>query len=464
VIRRTLGALLAVAALVCAGGALRAGDEPDRAPTRAALATPMWSARRVPQPIVDAAGVPVLQRALDAELGATDGCVAVSSADGELLAARNPDAPQIPASTLKVLIGMAAIMVLGADFRYETTAVAPEGGVRAGSVERLWLVGAGDPLLATPEYAAALADDPFTAGSPTTPLVALADSIVAAGVREVPGGIVGDDSRYDRQRYLPTWPDNYRTEGTIGPIGALTVNDGFSSPRVPVADPARYAAEELTRLVTERGVAVGAPSQGTAPGGTAPVGSVVSPPLAEIVGAYERGSDNLTGEMLVRELGTRAGEGGTTAAGLAVVTATLAELGVPTEGLVLHDGSGLDRGNQVSCTHLLAAIGAVVTTPELAPVADGLAVAGATTGTLAGRLVGTPLDGRLRAKTGSLRGVTGLTGVVEVTQPVRFAFLGAGGFSEQGGAELRERVALVIGRYPEVPPADVLVPAPAPPG
>ena len=45
-----------------------------------------------------------------------------------------------------------------------------------------------------------------------TQLADLADDLVKAGVRRIPGGISGDASRYDRTRYLPEWPDRYRTD------------------------------------------------------------------------------------------------------------------------------------------------------------------------------------------------------------------------------------------------------------
>ena len=172
----------------------------------------------------------------------------VTDGAGEL-ASKSPNAVLAPASTEKLLTAVVALSTMGPDFKYETKAVAPAAPAN-GAVSRLWLVGAGDPGLATPEYQALIASDPETKDEVTTPLVSLADSIVAAGVRSIPGGVQGDDSRYDTMRYLPTWKDTYRTDGQVGPIGALTVNHGFSAfkPKpVPVDDPAVFAAGELTR-------------------------------------------------------------------------------------------------------------------------------------------------------------------------------------------------------------------------
>ena len=69
-------------------------------------------------------------------------------------------------------------------------------------------------------------------------------------VGRFPGGVVGDDSRYDDQRYVPSWKPDYRTSGDIGPMGALTVNDGYSNvaKKSIAEDPALNAAQTLTDL------------------------------------------------------------------------------------------------------------------------------------------------------------------------------------------------------------------------
>jgi D-alanyl-D-alanine carboxypeptidase/D-alanyl-D-alanine-endopeptidase (penicillin-binding protein 4) len=174
-----------------------------------------------------------------------------------------------------------------------------------------------------------------------------------------------------------------------------------------------------------------------------------------------RGSDNLTAEMLTREIGLQVAGEATTAAGTQAIITKLGELEVPTEGVALVDGSGLDRADRVPCTTLIGALD-VDDRPELQAVWAGLPVAGGDSGTLSKRLGGTPLEGNLRAKTGSLNGVTGLTGIVDMGgRPVRFAFLANDSFSEGEGVSLREEAATIISRFPEAPPDDALVPAPA---
>jgi serine-type D-Ala-D-Ala carboxypeptidase/endopeptidase (penicillin-binding protein 4) len=462
-LRRSVSLVLVTAAVACAYLALRGGDTPAATTGSPRLSTPLWSPRRVPQPLVDAVGAQRLQSRLDAELGASESCVIVTDGAGEI-ASRSPNSAMAPASTEKLLTAVATLSTLGADFKYETKAVAAAAPTN-GTVQRLWLVGAGDPGLATPEYQALIASDPETKDEVTTSLVTLADAIVATGVRSIPGGVQGDDSRYDTLRYLPTWKDTYRTDGQVGPIGALTVNHGFSAFRpepVPVDDPALFAAGELTRLLQDRGVTVGgAPGHSNAPNDAVSVASVQSPPLHDVVASFIRVSDNLGGEMMTRELGVRAANQGTTAAGTQAIADKLRDLGVPVEGLTLVDGSGLDRGNRVSCQTLLSAL-ALGARTELRAIWDGLAVAGQS-GTLEDELRGSPLTGKLRGKTGSLSGVTGLAALIDQGRAVSFSFLANGAFEESGGIAIRARVAEIVGRFPDAPPADQLVPMPAAP-
>jgi serine-type D-Ala-D-Ala carboxypeptidase/endopeptidase (penicillin-binding protein 4) len=461
--RRVAALVLIAVAAACAYFGLRQDDAPAATPS-SRLATPLWSPRRVPQPLVDAVGAQRLQARLDGAIGGSQSCVVVAGGTG-IIAAHNPDAAVVPASTEKIATGLVALSTLGPDFKYETKVVAPAAPA-GGTVERLWLVGSGDPGLATPEFQALLASEPKTRDQVTTPLAAVADSIVAAGVRSVPGGIQADDSRYETLRYLPTWRDTYRTDGQVGPLGALTVNHGYIAfePRpVPVDDPALFAAGELTRLLTDRGVPVGgAPGRANAPGDAVEVAAVQSAPMSDLVASMIRASDNLASELMTRELGVEVARQGTTAAGTRVIGERLGELGVPIDGLVLVDGSGLDRGNRMSCTTVLGAF-AFGARPEFRALWDGLAVAGQS-GTLEDELRGSGLDGRLRGKTGSLQGVTGLTALIDLGRSVRFAFLANGSFSEAGGIEFRSRVAQIIGTFPDAPPADELVPMPTTPG
>ena len=211
------------------------------------------------------------------------------------------------------------------DHKYTTTvqaAAAPVGGVVNGDV---WLVGGGDPLLATHDYLGIFRHPP----DPVTPLETLADSIVAAGVRQITGRIVGDESRYDAQRYVPSWPRRYITAPNIGPMSALSVNDGFMSNNSfhAAANPAESGAQTLADLLVARGVTVGGVGSGVAPAGTVQIASIDGAPLPDVVGEDLRISDNGTAELMLKEIGYEASGVGSTVAGAAAVTSHLAGRG-----------------------------------------------------------------------------------------------------------------------------------------
>lgn len=419
-------------------------------------ATALWSVRRIPGVVVNGVGAQRLNAKLLGVLNSDSSCV-TAQINGIPVTEIRSDAPLIPASTKKLLTGLVALRVLGRDFTYQTRAVASDSP-KDGTLEELFLVGSGDPVLSSPGYESVLKKDPITASDVTTPLSDLADEIVNAGVQNIPGGVVGDESRYDDERYLPSWPSTYAAGGFIGPMSALTVNDGFvgfESQKVAANNPAQAAAQTLSELLIARGVQVGSASLGTAPKSSTEVARISSPPLAQIVGAMNQSSDNLTAELITKELGAQEAGEGTTEAGNRVVERELSEIGVRSSGLVVTDGSGLDRGNQVSCAVLMQALDELLATEDKAM----LAVAGQT-GTLANRLTNPELSGKLYAKTGSLDGVAGLVGYLSIEPEIRFALITNGNFSESGGQTIQSRVALAVASFPNLIAAPEVVPPP----
>lgn len=363
-----------------------------------------------------------LSARLDAVMAGTTGCLI--AADGPLpLYSHLSQGSFAPASTEKLLVAAAALSLLGPDYRFQTTVVA-QSAPRGGQVANLWLVGSGDPLLATPEFAVYTAGQPRVRGYPFTPMSSLVDAIVAAGITSVPGGVHGDDSYFEKLRWLPAWPALYQRDLEIGALSALTVNEGIAlvKPIIKLTDdPARLASSELARLLGGRHVAAVGGADGTAPAQSVVVARVASAPLSQIVQAMLRASDNLIAELLVRALDRAAGGSGTTVGGLTVVVRQAAGLGLPVNNLHLDDGSGLAPTDRVSCVLLLAALD-LASRPGLEAIRQGLAVAGQS-GTLVQRFIGTPVAGRLAAKTGSIQNVAGLVGILNITRPVRFALL-----------------------------------------
>lgn len=361
------------------------------------LATPLLSFRRAPGVLSRDLNLAAFQAQV-ADFAATldaPSCVSVA-VDGVPAGSVRADTALIPASNQKLLVADVALEVLGADYRFTTdlrSAAAPAGGVLGGD---LFLVGGGDPLLTSSTYP--VQNDPNPVSTPTS-LDALADAVVAAGVTQIEGGVVGDATRYDDEYFAPSWVNDVRGI-EAGPYDALLVNDArVTGDPQRAANPALAAAEELTQLLAARHVAVGKPaSEGVAPAGAALLGSVQSAPMSDVVKEMLSTSDNNTAELLLKELGVVKGGAGTREAGVGVVTSTLTGWGLPVAGLVMVDGSGLSNDDRVTCQLFVALLARHDPTE---PLGAGLPVAGKT-GTLAGVFSGTPLEGRMLAKTGTL--------------------------------------------------------------
>jgi D-alanyl-D-alanine carboxypeptidase/D-alanyl-D-alanine-endopeptidase (penicillin-binding protein 4) len=455
--RRLTVVLSALVAVACAGAAYAlgpargAGSDPPASTVAAGVLSPR-RAPKVLQTLVAETRLASRVQAIMRSLSPTS-CIVVRADESTLLSVK-PNQLLTPASALKLTTAAAFLEKLGGTERFETS-VAHRETDSSGTVTFLSLVGDGDPLLATQGYVETRKHPPI----PFTDFTQLARKIRNAGVRHVTDGIVVADDRFDAERRVPSWSAGYTATGDVGPIGALAVNDGFSAftPRLVAAtDPAIAAGEQLRRELTALGVVVdGAVRRGTRDARSIDVVSIASAPFAEVVGEMLRESDNNTAESLLKYL-----PGGATAAtraeGVAERAVLLKRLGIDPKGVQAIDGSGLDRSDRASCAAL---IGTLTTKPGGYDLEDMLAVAGRT-GTLDDRFTTSPLAGRLRAKTGSLTGVTALVGIADpkATTKLRFAFVSNGAFSDEGGKALQDRLVAALATFPEAPDASEMAP------
>ncbi len=380
-------------------------------------------------------------------MAGSDSCLSVEDARGTVLYQRQAATPLIPASTQKLLVAEAALATLGPNYRFTTSVVAPAAPVN-GVVSSMWLLGGGDPLLATPEFIATNAVRTRVAGYPWTPLSSLADTLVLEVITLVAGGVRGVDSYEDQLRFLPVWPASYQQQEQIGLLSALSVNEGIqytAKSSTMAEDPPAYAASELAGLLSAQKVAVGSAPDQTAPPQAFVLASVSSAPLSQIVEAMLRASDDWIAELLIRAIDKESGGTGTTAGGAAMVMQFATQAGIPMDGVHMDDGSGLSRTDQATCQEELAVLNLADQT-LYQPVLDGLAVA-SQTGTLVDRFNGTPIAGKLDAKTGSLDGVAGMVGVETVAAPLRFAFLDNDNQSETALYNKEDAVVEALATY-----------------
>ncbi|MFC6286956.1 D-alanyl-D-alanine carboxypeptidase/D-alanyl-D-alanine-endopeptidase [Nocardioides sp. GCM10027113] len=324
-------------------------------------------------------------------------------------------AAAVPASTTKLLTTTAALEVLGPDHVFETTVVADgPGGVV--------LVGGGDPLLARAPEPGAWPEQADVRA------LARATAQALGGRKKVRVGY--DDSLFRGPAVNPRWPASYVPDGVVSPITALWVDQGRDpSGFGRVADPARSAADAFAAALADAGVrVVGEPAARRAAPDAEVLASVASAPLARIAEHVVETSDNEASEVLARHVGLAVEGRGSSTAGTAAVVATLEGLGVDTTGARVLDGSGLSRENVLTARTLVDVlrVAADDDEPDLRATLTGLPVAGFT-GSLAARFEDAPPvpRSRVRAKTGTLSGVSGLAGVLVDARgtPLAFAVL-----------------------------------------
>lgn len=329
-----------------------------------------------------------------------------------------PDAPRIPASTMKLVTSAGALLQFGPGHRFTTRLLAADGASRRGRtlVGTLYLRGAGDPVLATRSYAGR-----YLPGRATR-IAELARPLRAKGIRLVRGRIVADEHLFDSRRLGPGWPSYYRAYAS--PLSALATNQNFSgNARASyVGNPALTAAQRMRAALKGVGVRqVGGLAVGVTPASARPVGSATSPPLRTILRTMNLESDNFIAETLVKDVGAYGAGRGTTTAGVTRTRRVLAARGILGASDRLVDGSGLSRANRIAASSLV----------RLIADADGDATWGSALisslarggeGTLVRRFLSGPATKRVRAKTGYLNNVSAMAGRVVSRRGERYAF------------------------------------------
>ncbi|WP_425565541.1 D-alanyl-D-alanine carboxypeptidase/D-alanyl-D-alanine endopeptidase [Pilimelia columellifera] len=406
------------------------GPEPAPGPVLAALAQPPAAAPTAAG--VNAALAPVLA---STGLGTAVGVSVVDVATGAELYDAAGDRAYIPASTTKLVTAATVLATRGPSYRLRTTAVA---GVRPGEVV---LVGGGDPTLAAGAVGA-------YAGAARLDRLAAQVSRSLGGVR--PSRVVLDVSLFAGEQQGPGWDAGIVAGGHVAPITALMTDGGRLRPRQG-SPAARHTAPDLAAgrrfaqligapptVVTGTAPAPPVPAPGNpvpAPGSpfAAPapgtlLGAVASPPMQRLVDIMLADSDNVLAEALARQVALARDQPASYAGASSAMDAVLTELGLPADESGLVDGSGLSRSNALTPTLLtdLVALIASGRTPALSGLFNGLPVAG-WSGTLEDRFRAPSGAGRaglgvVRAKTGTLSGVSAMAGVVTTADGRLLAF------------------------------------------
>jgi D-alanyl-D-alanine carboxypeptidase/D-alanyl-D-alanine-endopeptidase (penicillin-binding protein 4) len=345
----------------------------------------------------------------------------------------------IPASNQKLFTTAAALDRFGANGRLQTLVhrrgdVSPNGRLLDGD---LILVGDGDPALATHGFA-------DRRNLPLTPVSDLASDIRRSGIRRIGGDVRADASVFDTRRGVAA--TGWSAGPYLSPLSGLSFNSGFDGGGY-ASSPPLEAAKALKRSLRRHGVGVtGRVGRSEAPDSILaqdPLASVGSPPLKKLAAATNKPSNNFFAEMLLKRLAAEGDRKGTTRRGASKVERFARRVASGDQAV---DGSGLGRGNRATPRQVARLLTAVQRGPGGGAFRSSLPLAGRE-GTLANRMRGTAAEGRCRAKTGTLSGVSALSGYCRAGHgTVAFAILN-NDVDVNAARRAQDAMAAAIARY-----------------
>jgi D-alanyl-D-alanine carboxypeptidase/D-alanyl-D-alanine-endopeptidase (penicillin-binding protein 4) len=370
--------------------------------------------------------------------GPYSGAYVTDATTGQTLFAWQADTPRILASNTKLFTTAAALDHFGPDGTLVTQVLAdgqmsPDGILKGD----LWLKGGGDPAFGDRYYVRRH----YGAGAAS--VEDLAVQLSDAGLTAVRGGVHGDESLFDQIRGVHD--SRYGVSPWVGPLSGLAFNHGYDTHGFQ-SSPATSAAKWLRKALDSEGIAPGhVAAAAPTPDGAVVLAKVESPPMSELVLLTNKESDNFFAETLLKDLGSAVGGGpGTTSAGVSAVRAFAVRAGTDIQ---LIDGSGLDRGDRSSPHDVVRLLTAVRKSAYFQAFSDSLPIAGVD-GTLHKRMRKWPARNNCRAKTGSLIGVSTLSGwcTGRAGHDLTFSVL-MNGISVSYARRLQDRIAAALVTY-----------------
>jgi D-alanyl-D-alanine carboxypeptidase/D-alanyl-D-alanine-endopeptidase (penicillin-binding protein 4) len=391
---------------------------------------------------------------------------------GEVIFELNAATRLKPASNMKLFSGAAALEILGVDYTFTTEVVATGEIIGDKLHSDLYLKGKGDPTLLAKdldEMAASLrefgvrevkgsliADDTWYDdvrlseditwsdetqyyGSQISALTVSPDADYDAGTIIV---AVSPSSKEGEQARIEVTPAtdyvqiiNQATTGSsessedisverkhgtnqIIVKGTIPLEANCSHSWVAVSEPTGLALSLFQQSLKKQGIEINGVKKegGKAPDSAKILVSKESMPLKQLFMPFMKLSNNGHAEVLVKEMGKVIHHEGSWEKGLAVVEAFLSEIGVNTDTLCLRDGSGMSHVNMVPAHEIAELLFQVQGKKWFPAFLKSLPVAGVGErligGTIRSRMQSTAAEGSIKAKTGTLAGVSSLSGYV----------------------------------------------------
>ena len=321
----------------------------------------------------------------------------VSIPDGQVLYERNPDLPLNPASNIKLITMATALKELGPGFTFKTEFYSDGLIDPQGRIHNLWIKGYGDPLLVDDE------------------LQNIVRGLKASGLKKIDGQIFFDETYFDHYDLMTYIADIHEKRYSI-----------FTSPLSFDFNRTKRRPESIIKEAFQNaGIRIQGPLHHEAvPPRALLLFTHSSPPLPQILRSLGKFSNNFTAEQLVKAIAAKHfGPPGSTAKGLNVLRDYLESLGIPRREFILDNGSGLTRLSKVTASDFIRILFDLYTSPWREEIIPVLSVAGRD-GTMGRKLTGPRTAGKTYAKTGTLNGVSALSGYLfDPKRTLAFSFL-----------------------------------------
>lgn len=325
----------------------------------------------------------------------------------DTILAENLTRSMIPASVTKLFTTATALSVMGGNFFFTTQLLTDDMNINDGKIDgNLYIKGFGNPLFTD--------DD----------LNIMVNVLISLGINEISGDIIGDDSYFDDIYIRDDWIPNERANVKLPPISALVLdrNQNVIQRKVGkrlrhytenVKNPPLFVASRLKEKISTNNIVIG----GTVKVMPAPdrvrLISESRSSLRDIISMVNKNSDNFIAEVLFKSIGASAtGKQGNSLYSQQSILNFIDINGIYKPGTSIVDGSGISRFDQVT----LASVTGVMEKMyfDLRHFDDfynSLSIAGVD-GTLRNRMIGTKAENNFRGKTGTLNGVTSISGYI----------------------------------------------------
>lgn len=314
--------------------------------------------------------------------------VVVDLGDGSILASHNPDKGMIPASIMKSAT-TAALISKDDSNRPLITNVFTDGNIANGVLDgNLIIQASGDPSINADDSRAQSAD--FVAE--------IVSALKKKGINEIAGKVIIDESVFSGPATPPSWQsgDLQYAYGT----GCHGFNfEQNASAKAAVKNPSEVFRKKLNAAFAKNEIKLA--------GNSIPEGKRQllmehkSAPLNDIMRSCMVRSDNLYAEAFLRMLAIANGKEGSTEKGAETALDYWTKAGLPMEGVVIIDGSGLSRSNKLTGRFMTMMLNKMKGNKNYL---DLFARVG-TEGTVKNFLKDTKLEGQMALKTGSMKGV-----------------------------------------------------------